>query len=181
MRHYYHDCMTSTIEATAPVSKKVSPKSKFSRVWNFFTTVMLFTSAVAGLVWIVPTAMGATSMTVLTGSMAPAIPPGHIIVVDEFDVDTIKVGDVVVYQPENNVTNGVPIVHRVKSIASNDTGIISITMKGDANPNADLPIKPSQIIGKNVFTIPYLGLPKVAVFNFFNPEMAHPPAHYSTK
>ena len=77
---------------------------------------------------------------------------GDVLVVVGAKKDELKIGDVIVYDIEGQST---PIVHRI--IRLNDGQIIT---KGDHNPNYD-PWKLTNIHGKAVFVIPYLGWPKL--------------------
>lgn len=132
---------------------------------GLFVNVALFAALAffaAGTV--VPAVTRGTVMTVMTGSMAPNIPPGHIIVFHEVDADTLKVGDVIAYQPTDNSTGGVPITHRVIEVQGTAGHATRIIVQGDANPVPDRPVNPAQIIGKMSYCIPYVGLPRVAAF-----------------
>lgn len=73
--------------------------------------------------------------TMLTGSMAPGINPGDMVVTTPEPTADLKVGDVISYQ--------IPVedhrveTHRVASIKHQADGTIAITTKGDANENVD--------------------------------------------
>lgn len=74
------------------------------------------------------------TLTVLTGSMTPAYPPGSIIVIAPVKVWDVKRGDVITY---NAPTAGSPVVtHRVVSIRQRDGKRLVVT-KGDANSDVD--------------------------------------------
>ncbi|MET3903129.1 signal peptidase I [Paenarthrobacter sp. 4246] len=68
-----------------------------------------------------------------TGSMSPAIPAGSLAVVRGIPADEIAVGDVVTVDRPGKL----PITHRVQSIVPADGTARTITMKGDANAEAD--------------------------------------------
>lgn len=111
---------------------------------------------VGALAVVVPAATGSTPLTVLTGSMQPAYPPGTLIIVKPLDSADIRIGDPVTYQIES----GKPAVvtHRVISITSGSDGSVSFTTQGDANNAADAtPVMPEQIRGKVWYALPYLG------------------------
>lgn len=114
---------------------------------------------------VIPALTGGTVMTVMTGSMAPSIPPGHIVVFNAADPDTLKNGDVIAYQPKDNITGGVPITHRVVGVEATNGRTSHVIVQGDANPVPDRPVEPGQIIGKMSYFIPYAGLPRVAAFH----------------
>lgn len=68
-----------------------------------------------------------------TGSMAPSIPAGSLAVVREIPAGEINVGDVVTVDRPGKL----PITHRVQAVAAADGDGRTITMKGDANAEAD--------------------------------------------
>lgn len=96
--------------------------------------------------------------------MQPSLPPGHIVVYGRVDVATLKVGDVIAYQPDNNVTGGIPITHRVIAVDNPGSPQGRIIVQGDAVPLPDAPVRPDQVIGKMDYFIPYAGLLKVLAY-----------------
>lgn len=92
-----------------------------------------------------PMPFGVGFAVVLSGSMEPAMSTGDLIVVCE-DND-YEVNDVVVYQNGYSL-----IVHRIVGIDGDE-----VVTKGDANNINDAAISVSDIKGKVVMTIPYLG------------------------
>jgi signal peptidase len=121
--------------------------------------------AVFAAAMIFPALTGRMPMTVLTGSMQPTLPPGHIVVFGPVDTATLKPGDVIAYQPDNNVTGGIPITHRVIAVDSPGDPQGHIIVQGDAVPLPDAPVRPDQVIGKMDYFIPYAGLLKVVAYN----------------
>ncbi len=87
------------------------------------------------------------NVVVLTGSMEPSIKPGDYITIVKKDPDSYKVGDVVTYVHEGN-----KVTHQIISINGDE-----VITQGTANNNADIPISKSDILGKQVITIPKLG------------------------
>jgi signal peptidase len=86
---------------------------------------------------------------VLSGSMEPAIPVGGIVVIKPVDPETLRIGDVICFR----LSEPTSITHRIINIT--DEGFIT---KGDANEDPDQWIvKKENVIGKAVFTIPYIG------------------------
>jgi len=78
---------------------------------------------------------------------------GDALVVIGTGIDELKPGDVIVYDIQEQST---PIVHRIVEI-DEDGDIIT---KGDHNPSHD-PWAPTNIHGKAVAVIPFLGWPKL--------------------
>lgn len=68
---------------------------------------------------------------VATGSMAPAIPAGSLIVSRPASAAALAVGDVVTY-----VHDGARVTHRLHEVAD-DGGQLLLRTKGDANPAPD--------------------------------------------
>ncbi len=85
-----------------------------------------------------------------TGSMTPTLRPGDA-VLDGPPPASVAVGDVITFgvrsAPDSVVT------HRVDAVVAD-----GIKTKGDANPAADVwTVKPSDIVGSKVATLPYVG------------------------
>jgi signal peptidase len=144
-----------TTPAAEPHQKKA--------LWvHLFDAVMAAAVITVGILLLVcngvPALMGAQSMVVLSGSMAPAIPVGHRVISQPVDVDTLQVGDVITYQhTDNKITNGVPIMHRVQELVTDNGHVLALITKGDANSGPDKPITPNQVTGKIIYTVPYVG------------------------
>ncbi|MFZ5846668.1 MAG: signal peptidase I [Actinomycetota bacterium] len=104
---------------------------------------------------VLPRATHATALTVLTGSMTPAIPVGSVVLVRPVDPRTLQVGDVATYVRRNG--NGIESLttHRIVE-ANGDTG--TLIFKGDANrgPDPD-PVELASVVGEVWFHVPYLG------------------------
>ena len=95
------------------------------------------------------------SRVVLTGSMAPAINPGDIVITVPMKSRTPQIGDVITYEAKRFNGEGVGIfTHRIIG-GEIDRGFI---VKGDHNPSPDIQKpKANDILGIVVFRIPYLG------------------------
>lgn len=90
---------------------------------------------------------------VRSGSMAPSIQPGDIVISKIVEPKDIKIGDVISYRTDN----GIPIIHRVVGLDEKDGKIIFET-KGDANAAKDpMPVLQEKVIGRFVYKIPRLG------------------------
>jgi len=92
-------------------------------------------------------------MTVLSGSMEPAIKTGSIVVSKSFN--DYKIGEVITFK--NDGGGDIPTTHRIVEMEV-AKGVPIYTTKGDANNAADgKRIYKKQIIGKVVLNIPFLG------------------------
>lgn len=106
---------------------------------------------------VIPRLLGWVPLTVLTGSMDPAIPPGsQVIVKPVSSVDGIEAGDIVTYMPNPN--DETLVTHRVVGVQVGSKGERSLTVKGDANnaPDPD-PVTSKQLRGVVVYHIPWVG------------------------
>ena len=82
---------------------------------------------------------------VLSGSMEPTLSVNELVIVNE--QSNYEVDDIVVYQDGNML-----VIHRIISTDENE-----IITKGDANNVADEPISASDIKGKAMLNIPFVG------------------------
>jgi signal peptidase len=92
-------------------------------------------------------------LVVQSGSMEPAIKTGGIVV--SKPQESYQVGDVISYLDRESKKN---ITHRIYSVEESAGGVSSYITKGDAN-NAPDPqaITNDRIVGKVIFTLPYVG------------------------
>ena len=91
--------------------------------------------------------------SVQSGSMAPRVPVGGIVITSKSP--SYQKGDIISFLQNNNINN--IVTHRIHSINSQKNNITYKT-KGDANKSPDTDtITNSQIIGKVIFTLPFLG------------------------
>lgn len=105
---------------------------------------------------VVPRAMGAVPLTVLTGSMQPALNPGDLAVVKPIeDPGTIRIGEVISFRPESG--SELLVTHRVVATSVLGTGEIQLITKGDANEAADAPIEGAQAVGRFAYRVPFVG------------------------
>ncbi len=94
---------------------------------------------------------GYYTLLVLTGSMKPHINPGDLVLIGPGHT---KIGEIIAYiGPGRSI-----VVHRVIDILHSGSHATIIT-KGDANTVADPPVSSSQVLGRLIFKIPYIGLP----------------------
>ncbi|MFA4998515.1 MAG: signal peptidase I [Candidatus Paceibacterota bacterium] len=92
-------------------------------------------------------------MTVLSGSMEPAIKTGAIVVAKP--ANGYKIGDIITFGP--NTKTQPPVTHRINDIKVVGGVPVYIT-KGDANESPDMrEIQKSDILGKVLFSIPFVG------------------------
>ena len=100
----------------------------------------------------VPKLFGYNSYGITSGSMAPAINVGTLVLAKEVEPETLETGDVIVF---TTYGEGDFVTHRVQE---NDREYRMLITKGDANATEDLdPIGYDSVIGKVSFSIPLLG------------------------
>lgn len=120
------------------------------------TAALLAVVAALAAVVVVPRAAGAAPLVVLTGSMAPGIPAGSVVVVRPVDARTLAVGDVVTYESADG--SGALVTHRVTALGHDAAGEVQLTTRGDANADADLdPVPASAVRGELWYRVPWVG------------------------
>jgi signal peptidase len=150
---------TGTTTATPDTGKKRGFGSRVVQpfVRLFTTTVMVAAVATFLFLGVGPRILGYQTSTMLTGSMAPLINPGDVIVTVPVPIQDLKVGDIITYH--------IPVddqrveTHRIIDLAVNSEGTATVRTKGDANNGADpwtAALAGGQV-DRQVFTVPYLG------------------------
>lgn len=105
---------------------------------------------------------GYRPLIVLSGSMAPAMKPGELIISKGISAREIRVGDIITFRtPRSPADVRHPLdtltTHRVVRIEQKADRILFET-KGDANRNKDAWQVPAvSVVGRLVATIPFLG------------------------
>ena len=118
-------------------------------------------SLILGIIFLVFSATGIfQTRVILTGSMKPTLDPGDVVFAVAPTISKPEVGKTVIYTARD--LSGKPVTqwaHRIISGSDKD----GWTIKGDANPAADVNIVPTTDISSVVlFSIPFIG-------KFFNP------------
>lgn len=114
------------------------------------------TLLIAFFVVALPALVGGQSLTVLTNSMAPSMPPGTLVVVRPTPFEEIAPGDIVTYQ----IRSGSPelVTHRVQQRLVASDGTVSLITRGDNNNTADAePVHEVQVRGTVWYSVPLLG------------------------
>ncbi len=120
---------------------------------------VVYVSATAGLLWwsTVPVVAGWQPTVVLTGSMAPSLRPGDVVLVGPADatVDSLPKGRIVLVADRTRDTG--TYLHRVDRWE--DEG--ALVTRGDANATADAPVSADRVLGEVRLVVPLVGLPAV--------------------
>jgi signal peptidase len=118
------------------------------RYWNIALACSVVIVAVIAITLIA----GVQYATVRSGSMAPGINVGDIVLISPTSIGDIKVDDVIAFHPPGS---SILVCHRVVSINA-EAGYVQT--KGDANEDPDGYVVPfSNIVGKVPMSIPFLG------------------------
>lgn len=124
----------------------------FKTVWNVIFTLVVVTVVLTAVLLIGVRLIGLRPFTVLSGSMEPAYHVGSLIYVKEVDPETVNAGDPITFVLNADL---VVATHRVVRVDKENSHFYT---KGDANAGEDAaPVHFKNLIGKPVFTIPYLG------------------------
>lgn len=125
--------------------------------WRFGLVAAGLTSmAIVLLVVVLPLLTGGTARGVRSGSMAPAIPQGALVLDRPVSAADLRVGDVVTYGL-NVDGRRLLVTHRIVSIDRSVSPEL-LTVRGDANRVADASRVPvTAVHGRVWLTIPWLG------------------------
>src|SRR5919202_3542013 len=99
-------------------------------VWFLLTAVLLGSVGIA----VIQRSGAAQLLTVVSGSMQPALPLGSLVVVVPRDADAVRIGDVITFSPPGDDTR--TVTHRVVDVEDIGDGV-RVHTRGDANPVAD--------------------------------------------
>lgn len=128
----------------------------FRRLRNGISTLLVVLVVLLAVLLVGARIVGLQVFTVLSGSMEPAYHTGSLIYVNDVDYTDLKSGDVITFMLNENTV----ATHRIVEVVQDedDASLIRFRTKGDANNAVDGGlVHYRNIIGKPVFTIPYLG------------------------
>lgn len=128
----------------------------FWRIWNGFTTVFLAVALLLAVLLAGVRLVGLKVFHVLSGSMEPVYHVGALVYVKPVDPAKLEIGDDITF----STGRGLVLTHRIHEILPEEQegdGLCFRT-KGLANKSPDAnPVRERDIIGKVVFSVPYLG------------------------
>ncbi|MGN1334481.1 MAG: signal peptidase I [Anaerovoracaceae bacterium] len=138
---------------------------KLKKAWSIFTTAIVAIVVLLAVLLAGVRLAGFDVYTVLSGSMEPAYHVGSLIYVKDAAAEEIQVGDPITFVLNEDL---VVATHRVVEIDAENQYFYT---KGDANDYVDgSPVHFNNLIGKPVFSIPYLG--------YFADYVQNPPGMY---
>lgn len=139
------------------LKQKMKTLKIISGVISWLLTLVVVIFAVGLILTKQSNQWGIRAFHVETGSMAPALPVGSLVIVKS--EPKYAVGDAITFRLENN--QEAFVTHRVNSIEEDtDIGKLLYETKGDANKTVDPEkVEASRVVGKVIWHIPYLGVP----------------------
>ena len=126
------------------------------RIWNWVSGVLVAAVVVLAIALVGVRLIGLKPYVVLSGSMRPTYEVGSLIYVKSVDYRQLKAGDPITYM----VSDDTVVTHRIIEVLvdEEDPDTIRYFTQGDANAQPDgTSVHYKNIIGKPVFSIPYLG------------------------
>lgn len=101
-------------------------------------------------------------IVIATESMTGDINKGDAVIYENYEDQTIEVGQVIIFEKNKTIT-----VHRVVDLEIID-GVARYYTKGDANKDADAGyVTDAEIVGVTNFKIPYIGMPTLWLGDIF--------------
>lgn len=128
----------------------------FKKIWNFFTGMLVAAAVLLAVALVGVRLVGLKPFVVLSGSMEPTYHVGSLIYVKDVDYKELKVGDPITFMMSENTV----VTHRIIEVLpdENEPDTIRFFTQGDANDVPDgSSVHYKNIIGKPVFSLPYLG------------------------
>lgn len=131
----------------------MKPIKALKRIYNVITTVATVLVILLAVLLVGVRLFGIKPYTVLSGSMEPTYHVGSLVYVKDVDPYTMKLRDPVTY-----TISGTVVTHRIVEVLDEGTPNVRYRTQGDANETPDgEPLRPENIIGKPIFSIPLLG------------------------
>ena len=130
--------------------------SVIKKTWNWISGLLVGIVVLLAIALVGVRVVGLNPYVVLSGSMEPTYHVGSLIYVKAVDYKELEVGDPITYM----VSQDMVVTHRITEVLidENEPNTIHYFTKGDANTVADgTSVHYKNIIGKPVFSIPYLG------------------------
>ena len=126
------------------------------KIWNWISGALVGIVVLLAIALVGVRLIGLQPYVVLSGSMEPTYHVGSLIYVKSVDYKELEVGDPITYM----VSQDTVVTHRIIEVLvdEEDPNTIRYFTQGDANEQPDgTSVHYKNIIGKPVFSIPYLG------------------------
>ena len=131
-------------------------RKTIKRIWNWISSILVAAVVLLAVALVGVRIVGLQPYVVLSGSMEPTYPVGSLIYVKSTDYKQLTVGDPITFL----VSEDTVATHRIIEVLpdKDDPNTIRYFTKGDANDEPDgSSVHYKNIIGKPIFSIPYLG------------------------
>jgi len=131
-------------------------RKTIKQIWNWISSALVGIVVLLAIALVGVRLVGLQPYVVLSGSMRPAYEVGSLIYVKSVDYRELKAGDPITYM----INQDAVVTHRIVEVLPDDTepDTLWYITKGDANATEDgAPVHYRNVIGKPVFSIPYLG------------------------
>lgn len=143
---------------TASKEMKAREKEEESLVSWIITSIISI-----GIIWFAVGVFPTYPSVIVTGSMKPMIKPGDVIlvkkIVDMEGINNLSVDDVIQFK-----RGKILISHRIIDIYNDQEKGLEFKTKGDNNSSPDIElVKPEDIKGSIVYTVPKLGWPTLLI------------------
>lgn len=150
---------TQAVPSAQPQARAADWGARLTLGARFASLVYLFMIVFLLLAVLVPVGVaGWQPLSVISGSMQPAVKAGAVVMVEPAEADVYYAHPSIVAY-DDPVRPGSVVTHRVRSTTSED-GTVWYTTKGDANNDADSdPVAHGSLVGAVRMVIPFLGLP----------------------
>lgn len=128
----------------------------FKRIWNWISGILVGMVVLLAIALVGVRLVGLKPFVVLSGSMRPVYDVGSLLYVKSVDYKDLKVGDDITYMLSENTV----VTHRIIEVLvdEEDPDTIRYFTQGVANDVPDgTSVHYKNIIGKPVFSIPFLG------------------------
>ena len=126
------------------------------QIWNWTSGILVGIVVLLAIALVGVRLVGLKPFVVLSGSMRPVYDVGSLIYVKSVDYKTLQVGDDITYM----ISDDTVVTHRIIEVLvdEDDPNTIRYFTQGVANDVPDgTSVHYKNIIGKPVFSIPYLG------------------------
>lgn len=128
----------------------------FKKIWNITTTVLVVLVVAFAILLVGVRLFGIQPYAVLSGSMEPEYHVGSLLYVKSVDTEELEVGDDITFMLDEDTL----ATHRIIEVIpdTEDKDVIRFKTKGIANKYEDSgSVHSKNIVGKPIFSIPYLG------------------------
>lgn len=131
-------------------------RKSIQKTGDIVTSVLVIAAVLVAVALVGVRLIGLQVYTVLSGSMEPVYHVGSLIYVKDTDYRELEVGDDITFMLNETTI----VTHRIVEILpdTEDPTVLRFRTQGIANKTADeVPVHFKNVLGKPVFTIPYLG------------------------